>query len=52
MVADPTMLEEEIESNFGARVLAIVLGCSDSDTSVNKLDWETRKRAYVAHDPA
>lgn len=47
--SDPTLLKEEIEANFGAPVLAIVLGCSDSTTSVNKPDWETRKRAYVAH---
>lgn len=46
---DPEHLKAEIEAKFGARVLGIVLGCSDSTTSVNKPDWETRKRAYVAH---
>ena len=30
-------------------MLGIVLGCSDSTTSVNKPDWETRKRDYIAH---
>lgn len=47
--SDPTPLKAEIKANFGARVLAIVIGCSDSTTSVNKPDWETRKHAYVAH---
>lgn len=47
--SDPATLKDEIEANFGARVLGIVVGCSDSETSINKPDWETRKRAYVAH---
>ena len=46
---DPEPLKAEIEARFGARVLGIVLGCSDSTTSVNKPDWETRKRDYIAH---
>lgn len=47
--SDPTLLEEAIETRFGARVLGIVLGCSDSTNSVDKPDWETRKRDYIAH---
>ena len=46
---DPGPLEREIERRFGRRVLDIVKGCSDSDNSVNKAPWKTRKEAYVAH---
>ncbi len=47
--SDPAPLREEIAANFGERVLAIVTGCSDSESSANKPDWETRKRAYLEH---
>jgi (p)ppGpp synthase/HD superfamily hydrolase len=40
-----------IKEQFGARVLAIVAGCTDGvpDASGQKGDWGERKRAYLAH---
>lgn len=40
-----------IKEQFGARVLAIVDGCTDGvpDASGQKGDWGERKRAYLAH---
>jgi len=46
---DPEGLGKEIEANFGARVLRIVKGCSDSTSSEGKGPWKKRKRAYLAH---
>ena len=45
---DPESLRDEIEANFGARVLAVVEGCSDSTSSEGKGPWKKRKRAYLA----
>ena len=41
-------LRAEIASRFGTGVLAIVNGCSDSDT-VPKPPWQVRKQAYIDH---
>ena len=40
----------EIRRRFGSHVAAIVEQCSDSvaDEGAEKLDWEVRKRAYIA----
>jgi GTP pyrophosphokinase len=40
--------EPVIEARFGARVAAIVRGCTDAD-SVPKPPWKARKEAYIAH---
>jgi GTP pyrophosphokinase len=42
---------DEIGARFGDRVLAIVLGCSDteSDAGAAKSPWRARKEAYIAH---
>ncbi len=37
-----------IEARFGARVAAIVRGCTDADT-LPKPPWRARKEAYIAH---
>ena len=37
-----------IEARFGARVRAIVEGCTDADT-MPKPPWRARKEAYIAH---
>ena len=42
------VLRQEIESRFGAAVLAIVQACSDADTEP-KPPWRQRKEAYLAH---
>ena len=39
---------EVIRDRFGARVAAIVEGCTDADT-LPKPPWRTRKEAYIAH---
>ncbi|HVU70427.1 MAG TPA: HD domain-containing protein [Ktedonobacteraceae bacterium] len=39
---------QEIRRRFGETVVAIVDGCSDSDTSP-KPPWQARKEAYLAH---
>lgn len=41
----------EIEAEFGARVLAVVLGCTDGtpDSTGEKAPWQQRKEAYLAH---
>ncbi len=43
-------IEQEgiIAARFGARVAAIVRGCTDADT-VPKPPWRARKEAYIAH---
>jgi (p)ppGpp synthase/HD superfamily hydrolase len=41
-------LRETIAADFGARVLAIVEGCTDADT-VPKPPWIERKKQYVMH---
>jgi GTP pyrophosphokinase len=38
----------EIERRFGSRVAAIVVGCSDTDTTP-KPPWRARKEAYLTH---
>jgi (p)ppGpp synthase/HD superfamily hydrolase len=38
----------EVEARFGARVAAIVQGCTDADT-LPKPPWRARKEAYIAH---
>jgi len=40
--------EEIIATRFGARVAAIVRGCTDADTTP-KPPWRARKEAYIAH---
>ena len=40
----------EIRARFGARVTAIVDGCTDAD-SMPKPPWRERKVAYIAHLP-
>lgn len=42
---------EEIERDFGSRVLAIVRGCTDGtpDATGQKAPWAERKKAYLAH---
>ena len=37
-----------ISARFGARVAAIVQGCTDADT-IPKPPWQARKEAYIAH---
>ena len=37
-----------IRDRFGARVAAIVMGCTDADT-LPKPPWRARKEAYIAH---
>jgi len=37
-----------IHDRFGARVAAIVAGCTDADT-LPKPPWQARKEAYIAH---
>lgn len=39
---------EEIRRRFGLRVVAIVDGCTDSDT-IPKPPWRERKEAYIGH---
>lgn len=46
---DPEPLKREIRDEFGDAVLAIVLACSDSASSVDKPDWRMRKEAYLHH---
>jgi (p)ppGpp synthase/HD superfamily hydrolase len=43
--------EDIIKEGFGARVLGIVLGCTDGvpDADGKKLDWDERKSAYLKH---
>jgi (p)ppGpp synthase/HD superfamily hydrolase len=41
-------LRREIERRFGAGVILIVEGCTDSDT-LPKPPWRARKEAYIAH---
>jgi len=41
-------LREAISGDFGARVLAIVEGCTDAET-MPKPPWADRKKQYVAH---
>ncbi len=43
-----TPTRAEIRRRFGAGVVAIVDGCTDSD-SVPKPPWRARKEAYIAH---
>ena len=45
------VLKEDIRDQFGARVLAIVVACSDSDNSREKKPWRQRKLDYLAHLP-
>lgn len=40
--------EAVIATRFGARVAAIVRGCTDADT-IPKPPWQARKEAYIAH---
>jgi GTP pyrophosphokinase len=40
--------EAVIKARFGARVAAIVRGCTDADT-MPKPPWRARKEAYIAH---
>jgi GTP pyrophosphokinase len=40
--------EAVIAQKFGARVAAIVRGCTDADT-IPKPPWRARKEAYIAH---
>jgi len=40
--------EAEITHRFGARVAAIVRGCTDADVTP-KPPWRARKEAYIAH---
>jgi len=40
--------EAVIAARFGARVAAIVRGCTDADT-IPKPPWQARKEAYIAH---
>ncbi len=40
--------EAVIKARFGARVAAIVRGCTDADT-IPKPPWRARKEAYIAH---
>lgn len=42
--------EAEIRERFGAEVLAIVKGCTDTEQTP-KPPWRARKEAYVAHLP-
>ncbi|MBI4421072.1 MAG: HD domain-containing protein [Gemmatimonadetes bacterium] len=42
--------KEEIRSQFGERVLEIVLGCTDADTHP-KPPWRERKERYLSHIP-
>ena len=46
---DPEPLKRDIESEFGTRVLATVLGCSDAHGPEEKAPWKARKQAYIAH---
>lgn len=39
---------QEIQRRFGTAVVAIVNGCTDTDT-VPKPPWQVRKEAYIAH---
>jgi (p)ppGpp synthase/HD superfamily hydrolase len=39
---------QEIEQRFGGRVLAIVIGCTDTEADP-KPPWKPRKQAYLAH---
>ena len=39
---------DEIEAKFGQRVVRIVEGCTDADTTP-KPPWRARKEAYLAH---
>lgn len=39
---------DDIRARFGARVAAIVLGCTDTDVTP-KPPWRPRKEAYVGH---
>ena len=39
---------QAIHQRFGARVAAIVEGCTDADT-LPKPPWQARKEAYIAH---
>ena len=41
-------LRKRIQSEFGPRVLAIVEGCTDAETSP-KPPWRERKERYIAH---
>lgn len=43
-------LRETIAADFGARVLAIVNGCTDAET-MPKPPWLERKKQYLAHIP-
>ncbi|MEZ5660444.1 MAG: HD domain-containing protein [Burkholderiaceae bacterium] len=47
--SDPAPLMNEIRGQFGEHVLSVVMGCSDSDTSINKPPWRERKERYVGH---
>ncbi|MBI2766426.1 MAG: HD domain-containing protein [Chloroflexi bacterium] len=38
-----------IRERFGARVEAIVWGCTDTDGGPKKAPWRERKEAYIAH---
>jgi len=49
--ADGTVMEDQIRREFGDRVAAIVLGCSDAIAVPGqpKAPWHQRKAAYIAH---
>src|SRR5882672_329108 len=50
-------LKRDIELRYGARVLAIVIGCTDDEDFAKPPDgergsiddWQSRKRAYIKH---
>lgn len=46
----PAAVRARIRDDFGARVLDIVEGCTDTDVTP-KPAWLERKKAYVAHVP-
>ena len=41
-------LRQQIEAEFGSRVLEIVEGCTDAET-IPKPPWRERKQKYIAH---
>lgn len=48
VMEDQDVTEQELTARFGARVAAIVSGCSDS-ASTDKAPWRERKETYIAH---
>jgi (p)ppGpp synthase/HD superfamily hydrolase len=47
-IEDQNLAEQQIEERFGARVRAIVVGCTDAFEQP-KPPWRARKETYLAH---